>query len=149
MTAYATPWLITTALASRLHQIHPDNGFNTDAGEAVILGQSEIERGVVTLLLIEQEEQVLSRCREDGTLSVRLPLIVEGHTPCSYAAPNQDAHLLRHDIERALFGPGLLLDDLAAELEPAGYIILPREPGSTSVAVQVKFQVTYLRNVRA
>lgn len=145
----ATPWLITTALEARLHQIHPDNGFATDAGDAVILGQSDIERGVITLLLIEQEEQVLGRCREDGTLSVRLPLLVEGHTPCNYAAPNQAAHVLRHDIERALYGPGLLLVDPTAEIEPAGYVILPREPGSTTIAVQVKLQVTYLRNVRA
>lgn len=147
MTTATDPWQISLALEQRLLQISPANGYATSAGANVTLGIGTIS-ATPALFLVEQEESILERVRNDGNTTVRLPFIIEGHIECNPDRANEAAHTLRRDIQKALFGPGMNLESPQAELEYAGYAILPREPGSKTIIVHINFQSTHQINIR-
>jgi hypothetical protein len=134
---------IAEALCARLETIRTAAGYKTEAGANLFRGAAKIpSERLPSLVLIEGEEDVLGQ-EDDGICRVSVPYTIEGCIACDPANPNDAAHELIADVQRALFSAAGASGGLSIGLVYAGRTIHPREDGSKLVVVQVKLQSIY------
>jgi hypothetical protein len=139
---------VATAVIARLTQISIENGYSNNAGSNIFDGNRSISVDrLPAVVLTENEEDVMS-LHDDGTCSIRVPYVCEGHILCAADHPNRAARSLARDITRALILPGVYMDDLQAKIAYAGKQILPRDSGSNTIVVQVHFQIVFQIDMR-
>ena len=144
---------ILQAIVARLATIRVANGYATDAGLRVSLGDAWPDESPVPALTVHEGELVANgyglvrsqgRAGTTGT-KMRGEYTVEGIADCTTVATYVAAHALIADVKRALFVAGGLSFGMQAgdhKLEAHG--VVPRAKGSNRVVVAVVGSYFYI-----
>lgn len=132
---------ILTALLERLGTIRVDDGFNSNAGVTVFLGESPLlgEDDPDAAIAVVLRDDVIRWQGKKAFLD--LPLEIQAVAKTTLDACWLTIEALLEDIKRAVE----TVDHTIAEtkLERGQTRTLPREPGSTTVGAGVTYVVTY------
>lgn len=135
-------YAILMALADKLESILIANGYNTNAGQNVMVDPEALDAdalSVPALRLFEQEATAEQRLPNTTQCRVRTTYVVEAvHEVPNTANHTQEAHKVVADICNALFSGKVVLERLPIQLAYEGHRILPRQAGSKSVVIQVR-----------
>ncbi|MDQ7990178.1 MAG: hypothetical protein REI09_11150 [Candidatus Dactylopiibacterium sp.] len=137
-------------IIERLSKIRSADGYNSDIGLNAYWGTVRPPASVKEFFVLHEldEENVLEQ-KQDGSVRLRIPYVVEAQTGCDPAAPAEQGHRLVADIKRAIWGGGQQLTGNLNDIRYAGRVIFPRDEGSKLVVVQVSLQVTMTENLGA
>lgn len=148
-----TPLAILQSIAARLTTIRVANGYATDAGLRVSLGDTWIDEAQVPALTVHEGElanngyalvRAQGRVGARGT-KMRGEYTVEGVADCTVADTYVAAHALIADIKRALFADGgLSFGPQAGDHKLEGHGVVPRAKGSNRVTVAVVGSYFYI-----
>ncbi len=135
-------YAVLLALAEKLETVLIANGYNTNAGQNVMVSPDELDAdalSVPALRLFEQESLPEQRLPNTTQCKVRTTYVVEVvHVVANTANHTQEAHKVVSDVCNALFSGSLVLERLPIQLAYEGHRILARQSGSKSVVVQVR-----------
>lgn len=148
-----TPLAILQSIVARLATIRVANGYATDAGLRVSLGDAWLDEAMVPALTVHEGELVGSgyalvraqgRAGAGGT-KMRGEYTVEGIADCTAVDTYVAAHALIADIKRALFANGgLSFGPQAGDHKLEGHGVVPRAKGSNRVSVAVVGSYFYI-----
>lgn len=138
---------VADAVIARVREIQRINGFNTDAGLAVVLGQrvapSESDPDTVLQVMVGSDTNATW---QSGKVFYRIPFEFQVISRAGRAESWREAERLLQDVKRAIELPdtklGGLLDHPGLERIPAR--TLEREPGAEDVGIEI----TYLAPVQ-
>lgn len=132
-------------IRTRLESILPANGYTTDAGLRITLGQTVFDPGsTLPLLTLIAVDSKIER-RDCATHVITDTLIVEGHFAALTGDVLTPGHALLRDIQRALmpancdFTFGGLFIDLTVD----GRRVFPREEGAAIGVCQLRILLRY------
>lgn len=141
-----TPLAILQAIVARLAAIRVVNGYATDAGLRVSLGDTWSDEAKVPAITVHEGQLVssgyaivraLGRAGVGGT-KMRGEYTVEAIADCSGVDTYVAAHQLIADIKRALFADGgISFGPQAGDHKLEGHGVIPRAHGSNRVTVAV------------
>lgn len=133
---------ILAAVIARLTVIEMANGFQTDAGATVTLGDVVAlgpDDPVTVIGVVAEDTQPLRDRME------LLPVDLQAITRADLEQPYVQAEIVIADIAQAMELADRTLGGLVKEMEVGATRLLPREPGSTTVGVAVRYELTYVR----
>lgn len=129
------------AFRDRLVEIRRDNGYETDAGDQVLVGvpslTSDDDPLAIGLLIGDDDPQ------GGGHLLVTLPIEAVATARDDVEDPLLAVEAIIGDIKRAIEAPGQTLGGVAKSISRGSIATVPREPGSTIVAARVPYLVRY------
>lgn len=135
-------YAILLALESKLQTVLIANGYNTNAGQNVIVDPEALDAdalNVPAVRLFEQEATAEQRLPNTTQCKVRTTYVVEVvHVVPNTANHTQEAHKVVADVCNALFSGKVVIERLPINLTYEGHRILPRQAGSKSVVIQVR-----------
>jgi hypothetical protein len=133
---------IIEAFRDLLLEIRDDNGYQTNAGDQVLLGVPQLtpdDHPLAIGLVIGDEDP-----RDVGHTFVTLPIEAVATARDDIEDPVLAVEAIISDIKKAVEAPGpSKLRFLAKSLSRGGVMTVPREPGSTIVAARVTYLVRY------
>jgi hypothetical protein len=137
--------LILQELLTRVQQITVANGFATDAGAAVFMGEvlqlGESDPDVV-LALVAGDDLVRS---QQVNIAVTLPVEIQAVARADLAQPWVAVETVLGDIKRAMELPDRTLGGLVRQQVLRSVTrTLPREPGTLTVGVGVTYVLPYI-----
>lgn len=138
---------IIDALIERAQVITQVDGFNTDAGKALVIGESRQlgpdDPDSVLLLLIGNDDRATWQA---GKVFYRIPFRFQVISKAGREDTWRDVERLLQDVKRAIeladLRLGGLLDHPGLERQPGR--VLEREPGATDVGIEL----TYLASLQ-
>jgi hypothetical protein len=135
---------ILVALMERVAEITTANGFASDAGHTVLLGEkvefgeSDPEQAVAVVVLSDIPQHV------GENVSMVMPVEFQAIAKADIDQPWIAAEQLLGDIKKAVELPDRTLGGLTPRFIKRGSTrVLPREPGATTVGVGVTYLVPY------
>lgn len=144
---------ILEAIAARLASITVANGYVTDAGLHVNLGDEWPDEATLPALTLHEGQiapngyglvRAQGRAGTNG-MKMRGEYTVEGIADCTSASTYSAAHALIADIKRALFANGgLTFGEQAGDHKLEGHGVLPRARGSNRVSIAVVGSYFYI-----
>lgn len=138
--------LVLEAMRARLQAIEVANGFNTDAGLLVFLGevpQLGTSDPDTAIALVPGEE--IAAWNQGANLLIRLPLIVSAIAKADLAEPWLAVEAIIGDVKRAIELEDRTLGGLVQRMIERGSVLVwEREPGATSVAASVTYIAPYV-----
>jgi len=137
--------LILAALLERIGAIRKANGYNSEAGRQVFLGESPVlgQDDPESAIAIVLGDDAVPYVGENVT--VKLVIEFQAHTKADINAPWLAVEALLADIKRAIELEDRTLGKLLPnKIERGPSRTLPREPGSTTVGASVTYIATYL-----
>lgn len=144
---------ILQAIAARLQSITVANGYATNAGAHVNLGDEWPDEADLPALTLHEGHlapngyglvRAQGRAGADA-MKMRGEYTVEGIADCTGTDTYTAAHALIADIKRALFaGSGLSFGDQAGDHKLEGHGVIPRQRGSNRVSVAVLGSYFYI-----
>jgi hypothetical protein len=136
---------ILAAMLERVEQIRTENGFNTEVGWKVFLGETPIlgpSDPEAALAIVIREDAVLFQAEN---LRIDLFLEFQALARADINHPWVMVEQVLADIKRAIELPDRTLGRLVPNRITRGSVrTLPREPGSTVVGVGVTYTAPYL-----
>lgn len=135
---------ILEAIAERLEAIAIDDGYDTDAGAAVHMGQivelAQNDPDAVISIVMGDENAKFN----GGKLIVDLPIEIHAIAKADLDQPYITIEQLLSDAKRAVELEDRTLGGvLPGHLQRLAVRTLPREPGSTTVGVALIYSATY------
>lgn len=136
--------LILAALLALVREITVANGYTTDAGDAVFLGEvpqlGESDPPVAIALVVEDDDP-----NDQGHIFIGLPISVQAIAKADLDAPWLAVEAVLGDVKLAVEQAdrtlgGLLKGRMARSTTRS----LPREPGSTTVGAAVTYRCDYV-----
>lgn len=148
-----TPLAILQSIVARLQTIRVVNGYGTDAGLRVSLGDAWPDESAVPAITVHEGQFVSNgyamvraqgRAGAGGT-KMRGEYTVEAVADCTAVDTYVAAHQLIADIKRALFANGgLSFGAQAGDHKLEGHGVIPRAQGSNRVTVAVVGSYFYI-----
>ena len=135
---------IIAAFKTRLEAIRADDGFNTDAGLAVVAGEVPTlgpdDPDVAIAVLVGDDEPKA----QGNALFIRLPIELAAVAKATLDAPWVAVEAVLEDIKRAMELQDRTLGGLAvSNIERGSTRTLPRESGSTTVGAAMTYFCSY------
>jgi hypothetical protein len=133
---------ICGAMLERAQAISQANGFWTDAGATIVLGQplqlGEGDPDAALEVMVGDEDRA---SYQNGKLFYRIPFHFKAISKAGRAESWRDAERVLADVKRAIELEDAHLDGLLAHpgLERAPARVLPREPGASDVGIVVTY----------
>lgn len=144
---------ILQTIAARLQTVLIVNGYHTNAGQRVSMGNIWLEEDEAPALTLHEGAPTqggyslvrsIGRAGAGG-MKMRAEYTVEGFADCGSLDPYVAGHALIADIKRALFANGgLTLGGNAGDHIMEGHGIMPRAQGSNRIAVAVVGSYFYI-----
>lgn len=135
-------FLLLGEVATRLALIQMANGYNTNAGDVVLVEPDMVDVGSLTdpaLRLFEQESINDGGVPNTTQAKVKTFFVVEGVDKLSGSEQHTaQGQKLVSDICKAVFGGNVRMGIGNLQLQYEGHRILPRQQGSKAVVVQVR-----------
>lgn len=141
--AKARRQLILEAFKSRLEAITAVDGFQTNAGDAVFLGESVVigpEADTAIAVVVGDEE---SRYVGANVFSV-LPIEIHAFARADLDEPWLAAEAVLADIKRAIEIEDRTLGGVSRRIERRGTRAIDREPGATVVGISIGYEAAYV-----
>ncbi len=138
--------LILDKTIERLEAISTNDGFATDAGKSVWLGEAppfgdEEDDPRSAIVVLVEDDEVTSQV---GAIFVDVPLTIQAvvavSTPLEYRKAYRDAERMLADIKRAMELTGRTMAGVNGFLRRGVTRTLPREPGSAFVGVSIEYR---------
>jgi hypothetical protein len=147
---------ILYAIRTRLYTILVADGFNTNAGENVLIGGSVVDaEEALPCVVIREGEETSLAAGPNGTqvtptggstkMLTTLIVNVEGYVAAAQTSTGTVQAKLKADIKRAIL-TGLCLREGGLDIAPVGYLgsePFTRDDGGNGEGVRVRFSVTY------
>ena len=137
--------LIVEALKARVEAIRVANGFETDAGVTVFLGETpplgpDDPETAIAIVVGDEDPQY-----QGANLFIRLPVAIQALARADLEQPWLAVEDLIGDIKRAVELEDRTLGGLVKrQIERGSVVALEREPGSTTVGAAVTFVCPYV-----
>ncbi|MCK2095229.1 hypothetical protein [Thauera aromatica] len=148
----STAKLIAQRLTARLQAITQANGYRSNLGQHVYRGRLAIDEDTPASVTIAEldEDGTQKPGRRSALCKLTQRYALEALAHCDPDHPNDAAHDLIHDIQRAIFGPlDPTLGGAAADLRYLTRRINPRDFGTTRVLASVEIEVDYVEDLAA
>lgn len=133
---------VADALMERVLEIQKVNGFNTDAGVTVVLGQKVRpgESDPDTVLQVTVGVETVATWQA-GKVFYKIPYVFEVISRAGRAESWRDAERLLQDVKRAVELPDTTLDGLLEHpgLERSPARTLERDPGAEDVGIEITY----------
>lgn len=148
----STAKTIAQRLTARLQAITQANGYRTDLGLCVYRGRLAIDEDTPqSVTVAELDEAALQKPgRRSALCKLTQRYAIEALSLCDPDHPNDTAHDLIHDMQRAIFGPlDPSLGGAAMDLRYLTRRINPRDFGTTRVLAAIEIEVDYVEDLTA
>jgi len=130
---------IALELQRRLQAISVFAGFNTDAGQNVVIGWRNLEASAIypNLTLVETGHAILSDAVRGVNVKIQIQWSVEGLALTGGETVLPDLYAIEADVLRAIFADDLRVDGRFVRLIYGGREISPPEEGGKLAAIRV------------
>ena len=137
---------LLSELATRLGTIKTAAGYNTDAGDVVLINPDEIDANDLdspSLRVFQQDSTAEARVPNTTKCTIKTIFMVEGVGLVSGGLEyTQSANQLVQDICNAVFGGNVGMGQGNLQLQYEGHRVLGRAPGQKCFFVQVRGSTT-------
>ncbi len=142
--AETTRQLILAAFLAAVREITIANGFATDAGNTVYIGETaqlgDDDPDQAIALVVDDDD-----ARSPGYVFVTLPIVVQALAKADLDEPWLVVESLLGDLKRAIETEDRTLGGLLkSELQRGSTRTLAREPGSTTVGAAITYRCEYV-----
>ena len=133
---------LSLELSQRFESITLVNGYQTNVGAAVYRGKLRLDpQDLPCTVMLEGDDRVDGRTRKTAKLGQQYT--VEAHADCDPNQPNDTAHKILADLNRALFSGDLTFGRRVAEVNYLGRAIGAREDGSNTAFASITFELVF------